>query len=201
MNVRNGWKACVCLARLGTSEGASLMLVMLVAAISLPSEVPQATPIRNGPWVTTEDYPPKAIRGALHGRTSYELAIREDGTVKKCTITQSSGHSVLDKKTCEILKKRARFVPPNDGQGNAIPSVYRGSLNWGLPEETEGRDIVVTFRKEDKVTTCSIEADDRKRMIAQNACDPLVKAARRSGKSLSQPMTFWLLYSTPLVPE
>ena len=177
------------------------MLAILVAAISSPSEVPQPTPIRNEPWVTTEDYPPQAVRGAWSGRASYELEIDVGGRVTQCSITQSSGHAVLDKKTCAVLKKRARFEPPKDGQGNALPSIYRSTLNWGLPQESEGRETLVTFSRQNGAMTCSIEVDGRKRMIAKQACDPLVKAVRRTGSKLSQSGTFWLLYSTPLVPE
>jgi TonB family protein len=177
------------------------MLIVLAAAISLPSEAPQPTPIKTAPWITTEDYPAKAVRGSWHGKTSYELRIKADGTVDECSITQSSGHPILDKKTCELLKKRARFIPPKDNHGNAMPSTYRSALTWGLPQEADGRNIVVTFRKQDGVTACIIEVSGRQRMITQGACDPLVKAVRRNGGSLARPKTFWLLDSTPLVPE
>lgn len=177
------------------------MLVLLAAAISSPSEAPRPTPIGNEPWVTTEDYPSEAVRGAWHGRTSYELKVGVDGRVDDCSITQSSGHPVLDKKTCKILRKRARFEPPKDDQGNSVPSIFRSALNWRLPQESEGRETLVTFRRQDGKMTCSIAVDGRQRMIAQQACDSLVKAVRQTGGSLSRPSTFWLLDSTPLVPE
>jgi protein TonB len=64
------------------------------------------------------DYPPEALKNQWEGDVVADLTIDPDGHVAKCTIARSSGHDVLDEKTCEVLKARARFTPAQAPNGH-----------------------------------------------------------------------------------
>lgn len=91
------------------------------------------TPI-NSPqsWITNKDYPPSSRRAQHQGMVGFRLDVAADGSVVECTITQSSGHVMLDKGTCDLLLKRARFKPARDRNGNAIPATWSSRFLWSL---------------------------------------------------------------------
>jgi protein TonB len=80
-------------------------------------------------------YPPEALKQHHEGRVVVKLAIGTHGLVHGCTVTQSSGYAELDKATCDILQKRARFNPARDSAGNAVEDTYTQSVNWRLPDD------------------------------------------------------------------
>ncbi|MBO9712762.1 TonB family protein [Sphingomonas sp.] len=85
-------------------------------------------------WVTNDDYPNAAIRAEQAGTTSFRLDVDATGRVTNCTITGSSGSSLLDSTACNLLKRRARFSPAEDASGNKIPSAWSSRFTWRLPE-------------------------------------------------------------------
>lgn len=101
-----------------------------------PREAVGAKPRGNpGNWVTTEDYPPGAIRNNEQGRTGFKLSVSAEGRVTECTVTSSSGFSDLDATACRELQRRARFSPAKDASGNAIPTTYSSSVLWQIPKD------------------------------------------------------------------
>ena len=98
-------------------------------------EPARATPRNNpGRWVTDNDYRSRWIREERFGTASFNLEITANGRVSECMITKSTGHSVLDKATCDLIAKRARFEPATDTSGAAISSNYSSSIRWVLPD-------------------------------------------------------------------
>lgn len=95
----------------------------------------QAAP-RNDParWVTDSDYRSRWIREGLYGTARFRLEIAANGKVSDCTITQSTGHAVLDQATCELIARRARFTPATDSSGAATGGTYVSSIRWVLPD-------------------------------------------------------------------
>jgi periplasmic protein TonB len=85
-------------------------------------------------WVTNDDYPAAALRGEQQGTTSFRLDVDAGGRVTNCTVTGSSGSSVLDSTACSLLKRRARFNPAEDEGGNKIPAAYSSRFRWELPK-------------------------------------------------------------------
>jgi len=84
---------------------------------------------------STDDYPMAAIRNEEQGTAAFKLTIDRQGRVSKCEITSSSGSDVLDDATCNIVTKRARFVPARDSNGESVPDEYSGRIRWELPED------------------------------------------------------------------
>ncbi len=84
-------------------------------------------------WVTDDDYPASALRAEQAGTVRFRLDVDASGKVTNCTVTGSSGTSVLDTTACNLLKRRARFNPAEDEGGNKIPAPYNGSFTWKIP--------------------------------------------------------------------
>ncbi len=92
--------------------------------------IPTTNPNR---WATPSDYPLKALRRELQGTTTYLVTISNKGRVENCDITKSSGHEILDKATCKVVKRKARFIPATDANGTAVEGKYSDSVDWYIP--------------------------------------------------------------------
>lgn len=97
-----------------------------------PQPLPPIAPATNpGTWVTTNDYPSRALREEREGTTAFRLDVGVDGKVTACTVTASSGHGDLDAATCKALMRRARFEPITDGGG---PASWTSRVRWTIPK-------------------------------------------------------------------
>lgn len=85
-------------------------------------------------WVTDDDYPPAALRSGDAGTTGFRLDVGPDGRVTNCTVTSSSGSSLLDQTVCRLLPRRARFTPAEDENGNKIAAVFQSRFTWRIPQ-------------------------------------------------------------------
>jgi len=105
-----------------------------------PVGPPAADPIAATPrgnasgWITDSDYRTVWINREYSGVAAFELSINARGRVTNCSITSSTGHSVLDQATCRLLERRARFNPAKDAGGNAVAGTFASSVNWQIPE-------------------------------------------------------------------
>lgn len=84
---------------------------------------------------STDDYPQSAIRNEEQGTTGVRITVGPDGRAWSCDVISSSGSSSLDAATCNILRRRARFVPARDEAGNPISDTYDQRISWGLPQD------------------------------------------------------------------
>ena len=94
--------------------------------------VPKGNP---GNWATTNDYPSRALREEREGTSGFRVTIGTDGRVTDCQITSSSGHSDLDAAACENIRRRARFTPATDSDGQPITDTYSNRVRWVIPKE------------------------------------------------------------------
>ncbi|PZU57144.1 MAG: hypothetical protein DI547_13980 [Sphingobium sp.] len=108
---------------------------LLVAATPVqPAPGHRATPISNpGDWISSEDYPPDAMRAELEGTTEFQLEIDKAGIPQHCTIVTSSGSASLDNTACEKLLVRGRFSAAKDANGKPVADTYTGRVSWLLP--------------------------------------------------------------------
>ena len=86
-----------------------------------------------GSWVTTNDYPSRALSLMQEGLTSFRLTVGKDGRATTCQITESSGVPELDMATCTNAVWRARFDPALDADGNPIEGAYSNRVMWRIP--------------------------------------------------------------------
>ena len=82
--------------------------------------------------ISSTDYPLEAVQRRLEGIVRVDLTIGTNGRVTSCKVTRSSRHRILDKRTCEIMKERARLKPAKDAAGRAIESHFETSVSWSL---------------------------------------------------------------------
>ncbi|MBB3859760.1 protein TonB [Novosphingobium hassiacum] len=88
-----------------------------------------------GSWATTNDYPSRALREEREGTTGFRVSIGTDGKVTDCQITRSSGSPDLDEATCANVRRRARFTPATDGEGQPTTGSYSNSVRWVIPKD------------------------------------------------------------------
>jgi protein TonB len=82
---------------------------------------------------SADDYPASAQSAGAEGTVRASLTIGPDGRVTGCNIIQSSGNGSLDSTTCNILRRRAKFTPARDSNGNATSdTVTTPSIIWRL---------------------------------------------------------------------
>ena len=85
---------------------------------------------------SADDYPASAQAAGAEGTARASLTIGTDGRVVSCNITQSTGNGALDSATCNILRRRAKFVPARDSNGNpTTDTVATPSIVWRLEGE------------------------------------------------------------------
>lgn len=106
------------------------------AAQATPAFDPVAPRPRNDPgqWVTTADYRSSWINREFTGVARFRVEVGTDGRVKSCTITGSSGHSELDRATCDLVTRRARFEAGLDGTGAKTSATWSSAVSWQLPD-------------------------------------------------------------------
>jgi len=84
--------------------------------------------------ITDADYPDEAIRNNEEGATGVRFVVGVDGLLRDCTIVESSGSALLDRTTCKLIMKRARFAPARDRNGTSVSSVTFTRVRWRLPQ-------------------------------------------------------------------
>ena len=101
-----------------------------------PAFEPVAARPRNNPgsWVTEADYRSSWINREMVGTARFRLEVTADGRVQNCMITGSSGYAELDKATCDLVTRRARFDAAKDTTGARVGGTYASSVRWQLPE-------------------------------------------------------------------
>ncbi len=123
------------------------MMLMLAAMTMQAKEAPPLPPLiaqddlsepgrpttNPGTWVTSDDYPARAMREEREGTTGFRLSYDDSGLPKTCEIVSSSGHADLDTMTCDLTMSRARFQPGKDRAGNPMGGTYSNRIRWSIP--------------------------------------------------------------------
>ena len=93
--------------------------------------VPRTDPAR---WITTSDYPSRAIRTMEQGRTVIAASVNRYGIVTGCRVAESSGSAILDEASCKSIERRARFYPARNAEDEAVDGVWTKAIVWAIPE-------------------------------------------------------------------
>lgn len=82
---------------------------------------------------STDDYPAAASAAEAQGTAQATITIGTDGRVVGCNIIRSTGNSALDSATCNIIRRRAKYVPARDSNGNATTdTITTPPIVWRL---------------------------------------------------------------------
>jgi protein TonB len=80
-----------------------------------------------------DDYPASAQAAGAEGTSQAQITIGTDGRVVGCNIIRSSGNSALDQATCNIIRRRAKYVPARDSNGQATTdTLTTPPITWRL---------------------------------------------------------------------
>lgn len=100
-----------------------------------PRKVQSATSARGDlrTLFSADDYPASAQSAGAEGTAQARLTIGTDGRVVSCDLIRSTGNGALDSATCNILRRRAKFTPARDSNGNpTVDTVTTPPIVWRL---------------------------------------------------------------------
>ena len=115
--------------------------MIVTIAFLLSMQAAPASGIAHGPKAhgtaaslfSVNDYPAKAVGTGAHGKVDVQLTIDKTGRVSGCAVTHSSGSSLLDTATCQVLRRRAHYAPAIDELGQPIVSATNDEIVWIVP--------------------------------------------------------------------
>ena len=82
---------------------------------------------------SADDYPAAAQAAEAQGTAQATLTISPSGQVVGCSLIKSTGNGALDSATCNILRRRAKFTPARDSNGNATTdTITTPPIVWRL---------------------------------------------------------------------
>jgi protein TonB len=85
---------------------------------------------------SNDDYPEAASAAGAQGTAQAQLTIGPDGRVTGCNLVRSTGNNALDSTTCNILRRRVKFTPARDSNGNPTTDTYLTPvIQWVLPKD------------------------------------------------------------------
>ena len=79
-----------------------------------------------------EDYPTRAAREEIEGTVGVRVTVTPDGKATGCSVTGSSGSSILDDAACKAVERYARFEPALDDDGNPINASWSTRITYKL---------------------------------------------------------------------
>jgi hypothetical protein len=117
--------------RSGLDIGASLFIHRWMLWIAL-AQLTAAQPINEGTWFRLEDVPVRELSDADPRTVFFRLTVRPDGTLQGCQVEVKSGLTAVDKLTCNLARRRARFKPATAANGVPTYGVYRNRATWAV---------------------------------------------------------------------
>ena len=101
-----------------------------------PPKISQKAGAKGDPaqWVTSDDYPPAALREEREGVVRITWQINEQGRVENCSVVNSSGSPDLDDAACRLITRRGRYTPAKDESGNPMRSTDARTIRWQIPK-------------------------------------------------------------------
>ena len=96
-------------------------------------EFPRPAVLRIG-FISEEDYPVAALREEAEGMVTVTYVIGANGRVESCLVSQSSGNTDLDHRSCALIMERFVFMPALDAKGRPTSETRRQRIRWELPD-------------------------------------------------------------------
>lgn len=85
---------------------------------------------------TLNDFPPEAREARMEGVATLTVTTGPDGGVADCSVTESSGHELLDVASCRYVGSLAPFTPARDLENNPTTGRFVRRVSWKLPTST-----------------------------------------------------------------
>jgi serine/threonine protein phosphatase 1 len=104
---------------------------VLSASSEPPSTYTRSVPIKTANRIGQDDYPDASVQAGEEGVVGVRYVVDTRGRVSTCAATETSSHARLDKRTCELIRRRFRFKPAvRDGQ--PVEEVREQRIRWML---------------------------------------------------------------------
>jgi protein TonB len=99
-----------------------------------PSKARGAQPENQRSWQQRimDNYPARAIRDEIEGRVGVRVTVNHEGRVSGCSVSSSSGESVLDTAACQDITRYGRFNPALDDAGNPTTGSWSTTIVYQL---------------------------------------------------------------------
>ena len=99
-----------------------------------PSQARGVSPRGQNRWAARiqENYPSRALREEIEGTVGVRVTVNADGRVSACSVTASSGSSILDEAACAGMQRYARFDPALDAAGNPTSGNWATRITYRL---------------------------------------------------------------------
>lgn len=108
----------------------------MVSLIVAGAAVVAPAPVEANTWFTSRESPKTALAVAERGHIAYRIVVSPDGTALRC---EPAGQTDLDYKVCELVMKRARFLPAKDDMGRPVFGVHDGVASFLMPGKNSSR--------------------------------------------------------------
>jgi hypothetical protein len=83
------------------------------------------------------DWPEGAVQAGTYTAVSFELTVNPYGGISDCKVIKVVGNGGMGDLTCKLLRARARFDPARDQSGARLYGIYRNSIVWWLPTDSQ----------------------------------------------------------------
>ena len=88
-------------------------------------------PIKGANRIGQDDYPDASIQAGEEGVVGVRYVVDTSGRVSTCAATETSNHARLDKRTCDLIRRRFRFKPAVRN-GQPVQEVREQRIRWML---------------------------------------------------------------------
>ena len=107
-----------------------------------------AQPVGLQGLIRVDDMPDYVLQGSKSYRVQTWTLVAPDGKPLKCDVEYPSGERRLDKHTCSLIMKRAKFGPVKWTDGTPAHGLYRMAIGWSFnrPMPTEA-DLTIAVVK------------------------------------------------------
>lgn len=96
------------------------------------AQLAAAQPVNEATWFRVEDVPVSQLPDGDPRTVFFRLTVRPDGTLQGCEVEVTSGLAAIDKLTCKLARRRARFKPAIAADGGPSYGVYRSRTIWAV---------------------------------------------------------------------
>jgi hypothetical protein len=112
---------------------------MLWIALAAAAQISAPVPTNLREWFSARDVPDYLGRtGGGTWKVGVRLVVGSDAALRVCYVQNSSGIADLDKLTCSLIEKRARFQPARWSDGSAVVGVFSTAVTWSVMTPFEG---------------------------------------------------------------
>ena len=118
-----------------------MLLFSLTSLMSVPLQTNGRKPDVRAIF-SVDDFPTYLAQEGVSRIVHVRVTVRPDGVLQSCSAEVSSGDGKLDAYTCQLIVRRAKFVPARWPDGTAAYGVIRVPVNWlvangPLPDDAE----------------------------------------------------------------